>query len=83
MKKLIIMFVILTLVVPESYAYKVYWYDSNGNRVYKTIEQKDFARYKNMPRRSYVRQPRTNWEYSGKRLNLKMTTSQYTHRNCH
>ena len=43
-------------------AYKVYYYDSEGNRVYKTIEQKDFAKYKNRPRRAFIRQPRTSWE---------------------
>ena len=43
-------------------AYKVYYYDTEGNRIYKTVEQKDFARYKNAKRRAFVRTPRTNWE---------------------
>lgn len=46
----------------DVFAYKVYHYDSNGHRVYRTIEQKDFAKYKNAPRRAFIRQPRINWE---------------------
>ena len=61
-------------------AYRVYSYDSNGNRVYRTVEQKDFAKYKNAPRRSYVRRPRTNWEITDSMRARKKTSSEYTHR---
>lgn len=61
-------------------AYKVYWYDENGERVYKTIEQKDFAKYKKFQRRAFIRVPRTNWEITDKMRARKMTTSQFTHR---
>ena len=66
--------------MPSAEAYKVYSYDSNGNRVYRTIEQKDFAKYKNAPRRSYIRKPRLNWEITDKMRARKRTSSDYTHR---
>ena len=65
----------------SAFAYKVYYYDENGERVYKTIEQKDFAKYKNAPRRAFVRYPRKNWEITDRMRARKMTSSQYTHRN--
>ena len=81
MKKIILMLLLINFFMPaEVFAYKVYWYDSAGNRVYKTIEQKDFARYKNAPKRSYVRKPRTNWEMSPAMRSRKRTSSQFTHR---
>ncbi|MBQ7882569.1 MAG: hypothetical protein IJ312_07665 [Treponema sp.] len=80
MKKLIIVLVVYLLFVSKSYAYKVYSYDNNGNRVYRTIEQKDFARYKNAPRRTFVRTPRTNWEITDRMRARKLTSSQFTHR---
>ena len=66
--------------MPSVEAYKVYSYDSNGNRVYRTVEQKDFAKYKNAPRRSYIRKPRTNWEITDSMRARKRTSSEYTHR---
>lgn len=63
------------------FAYKSYTYDSDGNRVYKTIEQKDFARYKNIPRRAYVRTPRTNWEITDSMRENKHTYSYYKKNN--
>ena len=76
-------FFILSLILfsPSVEAYKVYSYDENGERVYRTIEQKDFAKYKKFQRRGFVRQPRTNWEITDRMRARKMTTSQYTHRN--
>ncbi len=77
-------FIVLLILfsMQKAYAYKVFYYDSDGNRVYKTIEQKDFAKYKNTPRRSYVRKPRTNWEITDTMRARKHTSSQTTHRNC-
>ena len=66
--------------MPPAEAYKVYSYDSDGNRVYKTVEQKDFAKYKKAPRRSYIRRPRTNWEITDSMRARKKTSSEYTHR---
>ena len=77
-------FILIALIfsfVPSVEAYKVYSYDSNGNRVYRTVEQKDFAKYKNAPRRSYIRKPRTNWEITDSMRARKRTSSQFTHRN--
>lgn len=68
--------------IQQASAYKVFYYDMQGNRVYKTIEQKDFAKYKNAPRRSYIRKPRTNWEITDQMRARKRTSSQMTHRNC-
>ena len=62
MRKLIALIVFSALFLPEAFAYKVYYYDSQGKRIYRTVEQKDFAKYKNRKRRAYVRVPRTNWE---------------------
>ena len=76
----LILILSLLILTPQAFAYKVYWYDANGNRVYRTVEQKDFAKYKNAPRRSYVRVPRTNWEISDAMRARKMTSSQMTHR---
>ena len=61
MRKIVCLLVCLTFVNPV-FAYKVYYYDAEGNRVYRTIEQKDFAYYKNAPRRAFIRQPRAKWE---------------------
>lgn len=80
MKKFFWIILILVICSQQSFAYKVFYYDSNGNRVYKTIEQKDFAKYKNAPKRSFVRQPRTNWEITDRMRARKMTISQYTNR---
>ena len=62
MRKVFCLLVLLIFLSNEAFAYKVYYYDSQGKRVYRTVEQKDFAKYKNRKRRSYVRTPRTNWE---------------------
>ena len=79
MKSLIVI-ISLLIFTSQAQAYKAYWYDSEGNRVYKTIEQKDFAKYKNAPRRSYIKRPRTNWEITDAMRARKMTSSQMTHR---
>ena len=79
MRSFILIAVIFLLVSPAE-AYKVFYYDSNGNRVYRTVEQKEFAYYKNAPRRSYIRRPRVNWEITDAMRARKKTSSQYTHR---
>ena len=79
MRSFLSLALILLLISPAE-AYKVYSYDSNGNRVYRTVEQKDFAKYKNAPRRSYIRRPRTNWEITDSMRARKKTSSEYTHR---
>ena len=66
--------------MPSVEAYKVFSYDSNGNRIYRTVEQKDFAKYKNAHKRSYVRKPRVSWEITDAMRERKMTTSDFTHR---
>lgn len=81
MIKAVVIFVLMLFFIPKADAYKVFYYDADGNRIYKTIEQKDFAKYKNRPRRSYVRIPRTNWEITDSMRARKHTTSQTTHRN--
>ena len=82
MKKFLCLIFTFFLLVPEILAYKVFYYDGNGNRVYRRIEQKDFAKYKNAPRRAYIRKPRTNWEITDSMRARKRTSSQMTHRNC-
>ena len=62
MRKVFCLLVIWLFLSSDASAYKVFYYDSEGNRIYRTVEQKDFAKYKQAPRRSYVRMPRTNWE---------------------
>ena len=71
---------LIFLFIPTADANKVYSYDADGNRVYRTVEQKDFARYKNAPRRSYIRKPRTNWEITEMMRARKRTSSDFTHR---
>lgn len=75
---LLTLFILMT--IPQAHAFKVYSYNSEGDRVYKTIEQKDFAKYKNAPRRSFIRKPRTNWEITPQMRARKQTSSQFTHR---
>ena len=79
MRNFLLVFLILLFASPAE-AYKVYSYDENGNRVYRTIEQKDFAKYKYAPKRAFVRRPRTNWEITPQMRARKLTSSQYTHR---
>ena len=79
MRSFILIALIFLLTSPVE-AYKVYSYDSNGNRIYRTVEQKDFARYKNAPKRSYVRKPRVSWEITDAMRARKMTSSDFTHR---
>ena len=62
-------------------AYKVFSYNENGERVYRTIPQEDFAKYKKYSQYAFVYRPRTNWEITDSMRARKMTTSQYTHRN--
>lgn len=62
MRKFLFFLVVFILISPKALAYKVFYYDAEGNRVYRTVEQKEFARYKNAKRRAFVRVPRTNWE---------------------
>lgn len=77
MHRLVLILLILSFISPV-YAYKVFSYDENGNRVYRTIEQKDFAKYKNRKKRAYVRTPRTNWEVTDQmRARNKRTYSYY------
>ncbi len=73
MKKLICLIVFSLLFSSKVCAYKVFYYDAEGNRVYKTIEQKDFAVNKNRKRRAYVRTPRTNWEITDEMRARKKT----------
>jgi len=62
MRKSLCLIMLYLFLTSEAYAYKVFYYDSEGNRLYRTVEQKDFAKYKNAKRRTFVRVPRTNWE---------------------
>lgn len=77
--RLLVLVICLTL-GQNAYAYKVYHYDQDGNRVYRTIEQKDFAKYKNAPRRAFVRTPRTNWEITPQ-MRARKTAYHYAGKN--
>ena len=79
MLKYILVFLIFFSTLPAE-AYKVFSYDANGNRVYRTVEQKDFAYYKNAPRRAFIRRPRVNWEITDAMRARKKTSSDFTHR---
>ena len=65
----------------EAFAYKAYYYDKDGNRVYKTVEQKDIAYYKNRKRRAYIRQPRLNWEITDEMRARNKRTFNYKGKN--
>lgn len=73
MNKFCVFLIALILSSKQVFAYKVYYYDEQGERVYKTIEQKDFAKYKNAPRRAHIRKPRINWEITDKMRARKKT----------
>lgn len=62
-------------------AIKKYWYNENGERVYRTITLEEIHQRKSAPRRSFIRVPRTNWEMTPAMRARKKTTSQLTHRN--
>ena len=62
MKQILSVILFMLIFFTQVFAYKTFSYDQDGNRVYKTVEQKDFSKYKNKKRRAYVRTPRTNWE---------------------
>ncbi len=81
MYRIFLILLVLIVYAQTAEAYKVYSYNENGERVYRTVEQKDFAKYKNAPRRAFVRYPRKNWEITEGMRARKMTSSQYTHRN--
>ena len=81
MHKLIILILILVVNVQFSYAFKVFYYDNNGNRVYKMITQDDIKKNKNRPKRTFTRKTKRNWEITDRmRANNKKTISDYTHR---
>ena len=79
--RLVIFFVLFSLILPEAYAYKAYSYDMNGERVYTEITPEIARKNKSRPRRAYIRQPRANWEMSPAMRSRKRTSSQFTHRN--
>ena len=62
-------------------AYKVYWYDDNGDRVYHTVTKEETDKNKKAPRRAFIRCPRTNWEITPAMRARKRPLSQFTHRN--
>lgn len=62
MKKIIVLLISLIIFSSEVFAYKVFYYDEEGNRIYRTVTQEEFKKNKNKKRRAYIRQPRTNWE---------------------
>lgn len=79
MRSLLFIIFLLSSLTPVE-AYKVYYYDNNGNRVYHTVTQEEAKMYKNAPRRAFVRQPRKNWEITPRMRARKLTSSQFTHR---
>ena len=80
MKKIILLTLILILNIPYTWAYKIYYYDNNGERVYITVTPEMAKKNKSRPRRAYIRKPRTNWEITDSMRSRKMTISQYMHR---
>ena len=79
--RLLLLFIIMNLFLPEVFGFKVYSYNERGERVYKEITP-EIAHYnKSRPRRAFIRQPRKNWEISDSMRARKITTSQFTHRN--
>lgn len=80
MHKVLLSLIVLILCSQSVFAYKVFSYNDKGERVYRTIEQKDFKKNKNRPRRAYIRPPRKSWEITDKMRARKKTTSDITHR---
>lgn len=80
MIKLFCIFLSFFIFASQAFAYKVYSYDENGNRVYKTIERKDYYKNKHRPKRSYVRTPRYNKDVTDVMRSRKRTFAQATHR---
>ena len=62
MIKSLCVFVFLLFLTQEAFAYKAYYYDEEGNRVYQSFNQEDFAKFKKQKRYAFIRQPRLNWE---------------------
>lgn len=81
MLKFTILSILFLFFVPPSFAFKIYHYDQNGERVYTTVDPKDYAKNKSKPKRAFVRQPRLNWDITDEmRAHNKRTTSDFTHR---
>lgn len=81
MIKLICLIISMLIISPSVFAYKVFSYDENGNRVYYRVERKDYAYRKNQPRRAYRRVPRKNWEITESMRANKHTFSYYKSNN--
>lgn len=62
MHRLLLFLIIITLNTQNVFAFKVCHYNENGERVYRTITEEDIRRNKSIPKRSFVRIPRENWE---------------------
>ena len=80
MIRIFFIFVLILILGEKSFAYKVYSFDSNGNKVYTTVEREDYARFKNAPKRAFQRVPRTNWEITDEMRARKKLSSEYTNR---
>lgn len=81
MRIVVSVLVLLLFFIPEVFAYKVYYYDESGNRVYRAIEQEEITRNKNRPRRAFVRQPRLNWEITDEMRARNKRTFKYYGKN--
>ena len=62
MHKFLCFLIMMLLSVQNVCAFKVYHYDKNGERVYRAITEEEIRRNKSIPKRSYIRVPRENWE---------------------
>ena len=71
--KLLLICIFLIFSSSKAMAYKVFYYNAEGERVYQTIAQKDFSKYKKAPKRAFVRQPRKNWEITDQMRARKKT----------
>lgn len=79
--RFVAIFILFSLILPEACAFKVYSYDSSGNRVYTEITPEIAHKNKSRPRRAFIRQPRKSWEITPAMRTRKRTSSQFTHRN--
>ena len=81
MHKILLLLMIIILNTNLALAFRVYHYNQEGERVYRTITEEDIKRNKKVPRRTFIRLPKKpNWEITDEMRARKKTTSDFTHR---
>ena len=77
MKLILLLKILFSFLSSEAYAYKIYSYNTNGNRVYKEITPEIAHKNKSRKRYAHIRKPRESWEITPEMRKRKKTLSQF------